>query len=403
MNRNEQQPGLFAVGEAIAASPTVSPSDAARGFDPVRLTQARQLKLWTKQRLADEIGVSPAAVGQYEAGARPRPDLLAAIARELDYPIEFFMVGRPHAKLDASMAHFRSLRATRANQRDKAVRFVEQIWELTYALEKRVRLPWVDLPGFAGGEVVNLAVPSGDPVDAADTVRTQWGLGDGPIPHLVRTLEVHGIVVALAPPNSDLSTVDAFSTSHLPRPVIVISRDRTNDVYRHRFTAAHELGHLVLHSDVRPGDLQQEREADAFAAQFLTPRSRILPQLPARMNFGALAELQGTWGVSIKSLIYRCGEVGRFSADTTRRAYQRLSMLERDGAIVPEPISGYPGEQPTLLKSAFELARSHGTSAASLAKELAWPLQRVRDLLDTEDERPKLQLIMGGRTPTDAG
>src|ERR1035437_4783359 len=120
------------------------PGAVAREFDPARLTQARQLAAMTKKDLADAIGVTPAAVGQYEAGMRPRADLIPAIADFLNVPTTFFMPGRPHARLDASTAHFRSLRSTRAFQRAKAVAFVEQLWELTYALEKWVRLPFVD-------------------------------------------------------------------------------------------------------------------------------------------------------------------------------------------------------------------------------------------------------------------
>src|SRR5688572_29865880 len=130
MTRSEQ-PGLFSVGDAQAPSPAASPGEVARNFDPARLTQARQLASMTKQKLADLIGVSAAAVGQYESGTKPRPDLLAAMAFHLGYPVEFFMVGRPHAKLDASTAHFRSLRATRSYQRAKAISFTERVWELT--------------------------------------------------------------------------------------------------------------------------------------------------------------------------------------------------------------------------------------------------------------------------------
>jgi SAM-dependent methyltransferase len=39
-----------------------------------------------------------------------------------------------------------------------------------------------------------------------------------------------------------------------------------------------------------------QREADAFAAEFLTPRASILPHLPRRLNFNVLADLQHTWG-----------------------------------------------------------------------------------------------------------
>ncbi|MFE0351475.1 ImmA/IrrE family metallo-endopeptidase [Streptomyces griseoluteus] len=70
------------------------------------------------------------------------------------------------------------------------------------------------------------------------------------------------------------------------------------------------------------GDARQEREADAFAAEFLTPWTSILPLPPGRMD---LAHLSRTWGVSVKSLIYRCRELGPPSDVTVSRAYQSLN------------------------------------------------------------------------------
>lgn len=44
----------------------------------------------------------PAAVGQYETGvSRPRPDLMLQMAKVLNVPVEFFIVGRPSQRLDA--------------------------------------------------------------------------------------------------------------------------------------------------------------------------------------------------------------------------------------------------------------------------------------------------------------
>lgn len=213
------------------------------------------------------------------------------------------------------------------------------------------------------------------------------------MPHLVRLMETRGIVVALAPlADGDVATVDAFSTSRLPRPIVVITRDRTDDVYRHRFTAAHELGHLVLHGDT-PGDSAQEREADAFAAEFLTPRDSLLPDLPRRLNFTVLADLQHVWGVSVDSLLYRCREVGLFSDSTAARGWQRLNELRNQGAFRAQPIAGFTGEQPVLLRDAFDLADKHGLSLAALADDLAWPLPRLRELLGMQETRPTLRLV----------
>jgi Zn-dependent peptidase ImmA (M78 family)/transcriptional regulator with XRE-family HTH domain len=372
-----------------------SPQAVADAFDPARLTQARQLAALTKKDLAERIGVTPAAVGQYETGmTRPRPDLIPRLADTLGVPTAFFLTGRPHGKLDGSTAHFRSLRSTRAHQRAKAVAFVEQVWELTYALEKQVRLPHADLPGFSGGEVHSGVEVPREPALAARALRHLWGLGSGPVSHIVRHMEAHGIIVVFPPPDEDATTVDAFSTSQLPRPIVVLTANRFDDIHRYRFTAAHELGHLVLHGDAASGDSQQEREADVFAAEFLTPRDSILPELPTRLDLRRLVALKHTWGVSVDSLLYRCREVGLISDSAAGRAYQRLKTLRDQPGFAPEPISDYPGEQPVLLRQAFDLAIAEtDLTMAKLATQLAWHASRVRELLGESDQRPTLRVV----------
>ncbi|QYX79019.1 ImmA/IrrE family metallo-endopeptidase [Streptomyces akebiae] len=371
-----------------------TPRAISDGFDPTRLTQARRLAEMTKKDVAQALGVTPAAVGQYETGvSRPRPDLIPRLAEVLGVPATFFLVGRPANRLDSSMAHFRSLRSTPKSQRERALAFAEQVWELTYALERRIQLPLVNLPGFAGGEVHPGAELPTDPAAAARELRRRWGMGDGPVTHLVRRMESHGIVVVM-PPASDPSaaTVDAFST-RAARPLVVLTANRADDVYRHRFTAAHELGHLVLHGDAT-GDSRQEKEADAFAAEFLTPQGSILPLLPKRMDLARLAELRQVWGVSIHSLVYRCRELGLISDATSSRAYQRLRALDGQPGFIPESVSNYSGEQPSLLRQAFELAcKEADLSVAALAHELAWTPKRVRELLDVQEQRPVLRLV----------
>ncbi|WP_312033597.1 MULTISPECIES: XRE family transcriptional regulator [unclassified Rhodococcus (in: high G+C Gram-positive bacteria)] len=364
----------------------------AAGFDPARLTQARRLAGLTKKAVAEELGVSPVAVSQWEAGTTtPRPDNIGHLAEVLDVIPSFFAAGRPYARLDGSSAHFRSLRRTPATQRDKAIAYTEQVWELAHALEKRVQLPPVDLPTLSADVLVD---DPGAPEAAARLLREHWGLQTGPIAHLVRTMETHGLIVTLSPfAGAATATVDAFSTSHLDRPVVVLTPDRANDIYRHRFTAAHELGHLVMHGELATGDPQQEKEADRFAAELLTPSAQITPLLPPRLDLNALEQLGKGWGVSVDSLIYRCREVGAVSDAAYRRAYQRLNQLRKLNLFRPEPVDGYPGEIPVLLTRAFELAEANGLSLRDLAAELSFKLPRLRLLLGEPNTRPELHLI----------
>jgi len=366
----------------------------SEAFDPGRLTQARRLAGLTKRSVAEAVRVSPAAVGQWESGAAaPRPDHVARLAQLLEVPPGFLAIGRRYVRLDVGDAHFRSLRSTPAALRAKAIAFTEQVWELTHALETRVQLPPVDLPGFAGGEV-QPGDYAGDPAAAAGELRRCWGLGIGPIPHLVRTMERHGLIVTLVPfAGAATKTIDAFSTSHSPRPVVVLTPDRADDVYRHRFTAAHELGHLMLHGETAPGDAVQEKEADSFAAELLTPRASIVPQLPARINLHELERLGQVWGVGVESLVYRCHEVGTISDATYRRAFQRLHQLRQLGLFARDPVGTYPGEIPALIGQAFAVAQEHGLTPLALAHELQITLPRLRLLLGQSDQRPNLQLV----------
>lgn len=357
-------------------------------FDPDRLRQGRQLALMTKKEVAEATGISPAAVGQYEAGISvPRGNTIQRLARALDVPVEFFAPGRPLQRLETSETYFESLRATTAKQRSKATSFAEQVWELSFALETHVRFPQIELPDIRGD--VNA---SSSPQDAALETRRLWRLGTEPIGHLVAQLEAHGIICAIAPPAEKDATarIDAYSTLAFRRPLVVLTADRADDVLRHRFSAAHELGHLVLHGGSPSGEPWLEREADAFAAEFLTPRAVLREELPQqRLDFARLFKLSERWGVEVRSLIYRSQELGLISESTARRAYIRLAQAPQER----RPIRQYDGEVPSMLNAAFELASQRGVSIGVLADQLRWKPTRVRELLGQEDPRPELHLV----------
>jgi Zn-dependent peptidase ImmA (M78 family)/transcriptional regulator with XRE-family HTH domain len=369
----------------------LSNEEITETFDGDRLRQARQLALRTKQDVAAAIGVSPAAIGQYEANAiAPRPELIDPLASTLDVLPEFFAAGRPQSKLESGDAFFRSLRATTARQRAKATSYTEQVWELVNAIERHVRLPEVNLPN---SQSLQTARPE-DPVSMARVIRQFWNLGSEPVSHLVRLIESHGIVTVLVPMvEREVARIDAFSTLAFNRPLMVLSVDKVDDVFRHRFTAAHELGHLLMHGEYSAGDATLEREADRFAAEFLMPANVIRDELPSRFDMRKLAHLSERWGVSVQALVYRSKELGLISDSAARRAYIKLHELKATPAVVIRPVHQYAGEVPGLLTQAIELAGTRNVTVASIATELAWKPARVRRLLGESDARPTLTLV----------
>ena len=357
-------------------------------FEPDRLRQARQLAMRTKRELAEASNVSAAAISQYEAGISvPRPETVERLASALDVPQDFFGAGRPLQRLETSDTYFESLRATTSKQRQNATALAEQVWELSHALEAHVQFPASDLDLLDVGQ----QTPGRHtPQAAATKLRGRWGLGSEPIGHLVSHIESHGVVCALAPRSEQaVARINAYSTHSFGRPVMVLTPDRADDVFRHRFSAAHELGHLVLHAGHASGDPSLEREANAFAAEFLTPSQVMRDVLPSRMDFSLLFRESEKWGVSVKTLVYRSRELGLISESTARRAYIRLAQAPP----TERPIRLYEGEVPSMLSAALDLAATRGVSVASLADELKWKPRRVRELLGDEDPRPQLSIV----------
>ena len=357
-------------------------------FDRNRLRLARELKGWTKQRLADAADVTPAAISQYESGAnKPGRAILATMALALGMPQGFFNAGRPTAQANSDTAHFRSLRSTSLRDRRKALTYATFAWEITGELEKRVKLPKLVLPSA----VVSETAARNDIEALAVSCRHALGIQSGPVPNVVRLLEANGVVVVRLP--MACREVDAFSCTLEGRPIVLLSDDK-NDKARSRHDAAHELGHLVMHDDVDPGSQLVERQANNFAASFLMPAEEIGSQLPTRLDWSQLIDLKMEWGVSLASLLYRSKTLGIISDSTYRRGFTSLnSRRGPDGATwrVSEPGDLGPPEQPLLLRKSLELLDAEGIGIESLSNQLELPADIVRHLVGSDD-RPSVDL-----------
>lgn len=379
-------------GPLVAAVPEVEIDleAAASAFDRRRLTQARHRAGVTKAALARAIGVSPTALTQFESGtARPSSRTLTALADALGISVAYLTADRPIVRVPA--AHFRSLRSTRVAERLQALALIGHAGEIVRQVERHVVLPDVALPAAETARVAVDCIMHAE--DAARQVRREWDIPPGPLPHLVRTLEMHGVIVVCADfPASE--RVDAFSCRLSDgRPMLCLSRDRGN-VLRRRFTAAHELGHLVLgHDPARDGGrAEHERQADAFAAELLAPRADIAPSLPSRLDLARLLQLRDVWGLSASALMRRSREVGVLSENAYRQGMIRLSQL--GWRKTEPPHQDLPGEWPVLLTEAIALASGRGLTLDSLVDRLRLPRRDVADIVGiVVDDRPRLTLI----------
>jgi len=345
---------------------------AAHLFHPPRLTMAREMRGLTKAELAELIGKSAAAIGQFEGGGRascrPDPRTLAALALALGVPVNFFTRRSSVAHLDVDDCHFRSLRSASQRERRRLLARASLICDLLRELERHVRFPEeqvsrVARPVRSEAEIENLAVH----------VRQAWGLGLGPIGNVINLLERHGVIVTRVPASSE--DVDAFSTWHDGRPLafLVMAKDSTSRV---RWDASHELGHLIMHVDVAPGSPIAEREANRFAGGFLLPRDAFAMECPRRLDWDHFYELKRRWKVSVSALVKRAYDLRCITEATYRRAFIHLNKTGERYAEPHEP----PAEPPTLIASALEAIATR-VDKASLAHGLGLSLSDLEALI----------------------
>ncbi|MFE3030880.1 helix-turn-helix domain-containing protein [Streptomyces canus] len=343
-------------------------ADVAAFFDGARLTLARHLAGLRKSDLAALVDKSPTAVAGWESGAkRPTAATVAQLAVSLSVDPGFFAVRPDDVAALSTTPHFRSLRSTSQLARDQAFAYGQLAVDIASSLERHVEFPEAEVPSFP------VAVDDRDgygPERAAQQVRGEWGIGDGPAGHLVRLLENRGVLVVFSPPQA--SSVDAYSFDSRLRPVVVLNPIK-RDYYRQRFDVAHELGHLVMHSDAEPGGRIVEDQAHRFAAELLMPAEQIRDLLPSSMGANAwrtLARLKEQWGVSIQALLYRARWLGQLSDVSYRNA---MTTISTRGWRRNEPGLVSVIEQPSLLSRAVELLTQEGIDEAQLIEQCRVP------------------------------
>lgn len=318
-------------------------------FEPDRLRQIREARGLTKTSVAETIGVSPSAVSQYEAGTiSPSAETLSALVKQLRVPESYFHHSSPPVNLPLEACHFRRKSGVPKWERRKAVAWGELSIDFVNQLKQLIEFPEVNLPN------VRERPSNRDQIEEiAEAVRSEWGLGFGPLGNLVWLAEQHGVIAIELHGHSH--SLDAFSTWAEDRPLVFLMTNKSS-ASRRRFDVAHELAHLILHRDLPPGTNGLEKEADSFASSFLLPQQPFAAECPRQLSWSELIRLKQRWKVSLAAMVYRAHELGIYSKTTYRRGFSQLNMRgwRTDEPYEPEL------ETPSVFKQATHALESHG-------------------------------------------
>ena len=351
------------------------------GFAGHRLREAREVRGIRAPALADLLGVSRAAISQYEnEQATPSPEILRSMSAILNVPLGFFL--RPQRPTTARRVFFRSRASATKTARQRGDRRLDWLADVAIALHEYVEFPTIDLSPFQPPS--NPLTLGPDDIEmAAREARTHFGLGDGPISNVVWLLENKGVVVTRG--YFDEAAMDSFFRwDDGDRFPLVFLNDHKSSAVRSRFDAAHELGHLLLHTGVaddywRATDVQvRERQAHRFASAFLLPASSFCRDV-AVPSIAAFRSLKPKWRVSIAAMIMRSEDIRLISEEHSGRLFRSLA---RSHWKTFEPLDdSIPVEAPRLLRKAFELlVEKDPELPASAIEQIALPRSDVVQL-----------------------
>lgn len=332
-----------------------------------RLRTLREMLGLTQGEMAAMSSISPSWISNVETGARDATEEgLQAIAAGTGTPMSFFYAAPSTVPLDS--LRFRKMASASRTVTRRVQAFYSESYRVTEHLLEVQGYPTPPLP-FASNETLE----DEEIEELAAAARQALRLApDKPIPHLTRALERAGIAVApivLTDPAGDqqTATTQHFGLSYWGGvgECALIGYFPGSQGDRDRFTLAHELGHLVLHT-FRPRAADPEGEANRFASAFLVPRERAVDEITDRLPLNGYARLKATWGVSIQALIMRGAAVGNISESRKRSLFVQLTQR---GWRKQEPVRvGH--EEPLLLWSV--LTRRFGERPyVAAAEELA--------------------------------
>ncbi len=295
--------------------------------DAGRVQQLRSARGLTQAELADALGLPASALSRVLSGHLSLDeDEAQCLAKALDCSID--VLGRP----TADVLHTRPWLRAYADAPKKTVD--QYVADTLLALESfdflRLKRMPERLPTFNGdindnGEIDEFAI---DVRQAADVPP------HGAVPNVTRAAERLGCLVL--PMDNELGKHLGMSMFVDGVPVIRVSRPSAGGGIpgdRQRFTTAHELGHVSLHSSDPPPQTADEakaveKQAHRFAGAFLMPGDSFLDDLDeagGRVTLTTLSRLKERWGVSVKAMVVRLQQLHRIDADQARSLYKQIS------------------------------------------------------------------------------
>ncbi len=154
----------------------------------------------------------------------------------------------------------------------------------------------------------NSVIAPSDVYRIAEEVKNLWKLGQDGIPYVIEMLEEHCVKVIEMDAPDTFDGLSGFVGDS--KPIIVLNKNFP--VERKRFTAMHELGHLMLDFDESLPQKDIERFCNLFANEMLISQDvfkRILGVSRHDISLNELRAIQSNFGISVEAQMFKAKQL----------------------------------------------------------------------------------------------
>ena len=226
----------------------------------------------------------------------------------------------------------------------------------------------------------NIVIESNKDVDKAIAeIRNYWGIGVNSIHNVIQLLEDKEVKVIEIDAPMEFDGLCAWANDKYP--IIVLNKNFPPE--RKRFTALHELAHLLLNIEKSTDDKVREKLCNYFSSSLLIDNevvTRLFSLKRKNISFNELKYVQQNYGVSIPALMYRLQEMKIVSESQYKSFYFKQNNSDYKAMINESRYSSV--EKSNRFKRLIYFALSK--ELISVSKAVALSGKELNELLDLQ-------------------
>lgn len=362
-----------------------------------KLRQARELIGFNQGEAAQKLGITPAALSQYENGKR-RIEVftLDRIAHLYGVPVTYFFAAgltetnQQNADWETELRTM--ARTLSADGKAGISKLIQHIHDLE-ALYELTGNPFPGRPHNPFPALNKLEFSDYEIAEYAQKVRRYYNLGIAPLLNVKRFLDAQGYQVFSVPLGQDGDALSGLFFTH-PKLGAVIVFNEMQAYTRFPFTMSHEAAHSLFHWD-RPAILCRkdagesdllEDFADRFASYFLIPQEGLQERLEAMevktvKHPEEVIHIARYFGVSYKATVHRLERDRKLGA--SKDVFKGVQPVRLAKSLGYRPLQYEFGERP--LPPEERLPRIFLELSYFALEDKSLSLRRVAEMLDVSD------------------